>query len=175
MTTLTNVDKAVYLALRNLDRKLYKVDREQVADIVTYTISRGDSVGLFQVMPRPEDGAICFGTIQAMNKATEWDTIVQGMIWGELKRQFGDIAHGFGYRGWVDGETSGGEDEGKTKPPADSGHYAHSPAKRREIVTEYRRARSEREVENKDTWARAKFGISGKTLKSYEAEFPMET
>jgi hypothetical protein len=54
----------------------------------------------------------------------------------------------------------------------DSGHYKYSPAKRRDIAEEYRRARDSDEVWNKDGWAKMKYGISGKTLLSYEDEFP---
>ena len=62
-------------------------------------------------------------------------------------------------------------------PKPDSGHYKYSPDKRREIVNEYRRARDNGEVLNKDRWARGRYFISGKTLLSYEDEFPenMET
>jgi hypothetical protein len=58
--------------------------------------------------------------------------------------------------------------------PRDSGHYAHPPDKRREIVLKYRQARSDGEVLNKDAWAR-RFGICSKTLSKYEKEFPVET
>jgi hypothetical protein len=66
----------------------------------------------------------------------------------------------------------------KERTPAtqseDSGHYAFSPDKRKEIVDEYREARNKRYIQNKNTWASHKHGICGKTLLSYEREFPEE-
>jgi len=56
----------------------------------------------------------------------------------------------------------------------DSGHYAYPPEKRREIVSEYRRARAAGDIGNKNSWALANHGISGKTLLKYEREFPKE-
>lgn len=59
--------------------------------------------------------------------------------------------------------------------PRDSGHFYYGPSRRREIAREYRRARDAREFINKDSWAQSKYGITGKTLLSYEREFPEET
>lgn len=61
------------------------------------------------------------------------------------------------------------------KEPKDSGHFAHGPSKRLEIVRQYRREREARLVENKDRWAQFHHSITGKTLLSYEREFPEET
>lgn len=46
---------------------------------------------------------------------------------------------------------------------------------RADIVKEYRRARSEGEVVNKDGWAQTKYQISGRTLKRYEDEYDLKT
>jgi hypothetical protein len=66
---------------------------------------------------------------------------------------------------------AGTRDDGGAVNP-DSGHFKYSPEKRRAIAAEYRRARDSDEVQNKDGWARTKYSISGKTLLSYEDEFP---
>jgi glucan phosphoethanolaminetransferase (alkaline phosphatase superfamily) len=51
-------------------------------------------------------------------------------------------------------------------------YFAYDEAKRELIVNDYREARARGEVINKDSWARSKYNISGKTLKDYEDEFP---
>jgi hypothetical protein len=112
MVTVKDVDEAIYLALRILDRRVYKVERESVGEIVTYTFHKnGELMGRYQIMPRREDGAICFGSIDApgaddyeLNK--EWDQVVE-IIWGEMKRHFGERAQGFGMRGWVEQPATG--------------------------------------------------------------------
>ena len=55
----------------------------------------------------------------------------------------------------------------------ESDHYAYPRHKRREIVQEYRLAHRGGQIGNKDRWARARYGITGKTLLSYEREFPV--
>jgi hypothetical protein len=57
----------------------------------------------------------------------------------------------------------------------DSGHYAHSAEKRKEIVKEHREARGKGQVSNKNAWAQSHYQISGRTLLNYEKEFPEET
>jgi hypothetical protein len=54
---------------------------------------------------------------------------------------------------------------------ADSDRFAHPRHKRLEIVQEYWDAREKCLVQNKDSWARSHYHISGKTLLSYEREF----
>jgi hypothetical protein len=56
----------------------------------------------------------------------------------------------------------------------DSGHYKYGPEDRRRIVEEYRKVRREGRALNKQAWAHSKYDISGKTLLSYEREFPEE-
>ena len=53
----------------------------------------------------------------------------------------------------------------------DSDRYAHPHHKRLQIVQDYWVAREKGLVQNKDSWARAHYHISGKTLLSYEREF----
>ncbi len=53
----------------------------------------------------------------------------------------------------------------------DSDHFAHPRYKRIEIVRRYWIARENREIKNKDAWARSHYQISGKTLLCYEREF----
>lgn len=53
----------------------------------------------------------------------------------------------------------------------DSDHFAHPRSKRLEIVRQYWLARENLEIQNKDAWARARYQITGKTLRSYEREF----
>ncbi len=57
----------------------------------------------------------------------------------------------------------------------DSGHYAYSEAKRREIVADYHQARAEGKVQNMDSWAHSNYGICGKTLRNYLKEFEAES
>jgi hypothetical protein len=54
----------------------------------------------------------------------------------------------------------------------ESDRFAHPQHKRLEIVHDYRAARERGLVQNKDSWARSHYQISGKTLLSYEREFP---
>lgn len=60
------------------------------------------------------------------------------------------------------------------KTSKNSGHYAYSPNKRREIVEEYRKARDAHQITNKGAWAQSNHGISSRTLLNYEREFPEE-
>ena len=53
----------------------------------------------------------------------------------------------------------------------DSDRFAHPRHKRLEIVRDYWAARERGLVQNKDSWARSRYHISGKTLLSYEREF----
>jgi hypothetical protein len=53
----------------------------------------------------------------------------------------------------------------------DSDRFAHPRHKRLEIVEDYWAARERGLVQNKDSWARSHYHISGKTLLSYEREF----
>ena len=53
----------------------------------------------------------------------------------------------------------------------DNDHFAHPRHKRIEIVRRYWIARENREIKNKDAWARTQYQISGKTLLCYEREF----
>ena len=53
----------------------------------------------------------------------------------------------------------------------DSDRFAHPRHKRIEIVEDYWAARDRGLVQNKDSWARSHYHISGKTLLSYEREF----
>jgi hypothetical protein len=57
----------------------------------------------------------------------------------------------------------------------ESAHFAYPKEKREEIVRNYREARLVGEIENKDAWARAYYGITGRTLLKYETEFPEES
>lgn len=57
----------------------------------------------------------------------------------------------------------------------DSGHFAHPPAKRKEIVSEFNRARERGEVATMDRWAQGKYGISGRTLRNYIHQHETET
>jgi len=56
----------------------------------------------------------------------------------------------------------------------ESSHYSYPRPKRRQIVEEYRMARRNGEVENKQAWAERRYHISRKTLWRYEREFPEE-
>ena len=58
-----------------------------------------------------------------------------------------------------------------TPPNGDSDRFAHPHHKRLEIVRDYWAARERGLVGNKDSWARSRYHISGKTLLSYEREF----
>ncbi len=51
-------------------------------------------------------------------------------------------------------------------------HFAYPEHERRDIVRHYRAARERGEVQNKERWAHSNYGISAKTLLSYEHEFP---
>lgn len=62
-----------------------------------------------------------------------------------------------------------------TDTVSESGHFAWPREKRREIVEQYRDGRQRGEIENKDAWAQANHGITGRTLLNYEREFPEET
>jgi len=53
----------------------------------------------------------------------------------------------------------------------DNDHFAHPRCKRIEIVRRYWIARENREIKNKDAWARSRYQISSKTLLCYEREF----
>jgi len=53
----------------------------------------------------------------------------------------------------------------------DSDHFAHPYHKRLEIVRHYWIARENRQIQNKDAWARTHYQVTGKTLLSYEREF----
>ena len=50
--------------------------------------------------------------------------------------------------------------------------FSYPRAKRRQIVQEYRAARMNGEVENKEIWAQSRYHICRKTLWRYECEFP---
>ncbi len=54
----------------------------------------------------------------------------------------------------------------------ESARFSYSRSKRRQIVAEYRAARHNGEVENKETWAQSRYHICRKTLWRYECEFP---
>ena len=54
----------------------------------------------------------------------------------------------------------------------DNGHFAYPTEKRREIVQHYRQEKLNRNISNKDAWARSNHQISGRTLLNYEKEFP---
>jgi hypothetical protein len=56
--------------------------------------------------------------------------------------------------------------------PGESDHYAYPRQRRREIVRRYRTARNSGEVKNKEAWAQANYGISVRTLRRYELEYP---
>lgn len=51
-------------------------------------------------------------------------------------------------------------------------HFAYRQQQRLDIVNHYRAARNNGKVENKDSWARCQYGITGRTLLNYEREFP---
>ena len=54
---------------------------------------------------------------------------------------------------------------------AENDHFAYPCQERLRIVRHYWAARENREIANKDQWARANYQISGRTLLSYEREF----
>jgi hypothetical protein len=56
--------------------------------------------------------------------------------------------------------------------PEESDHYAYPRQRRLEIVRRYRKARNQGEVKNKEAWAQANYGISVRTLRRYELEYP---
>jgi hypothetical protein len=60
---------------------------------------------------------------------------------------------------------------GEDDTSQDSDHFAHPRHKRMEIVRHYWIARENRDIKNKDAWARSQYQISGKTLLCYEREF----
>jgi len=86
---------------------VYKVEREQVGEIITYIVyKKGELTGKYQIAPRQEDGAVCFGSIYSPDANEpeldkEWNQIVE-IIWTSIKTQFGERVHGFGLRGWVE-------------------------------------------------------------------------
>jgi hypothetical protein len=53
----------------------------------------------------------------------------------------------------------------------DTDRFAHPRHRRLEIVRDYWAARERGQIQNKDSWARSRYHISGKTLLSYEREF----
>ena len=69
-------------------------------------------------------------------------------------------------------ETPAVPSRGHTTAGRETDHYAYTREKRWEIVQHYRAARESGEVDNKDRWARTHHHISGRTLLSYEREFP---
>jgi len=52
----------------------------------------------------------------------------------------------------------------------DSGHYAYSKEKRKEIVAEFKSASDAGQVTDRNFWALSKYGISGRTLRNYIKE-----
>lgn len=58
--------------------------------------------------------------------------------------------------------------------PSDSGHFAYSKNKQREIVEHFRRDKAAGLISDKDIWAKRKYQISGRTLKRYEDKFPLK-
>jgi hypothetical protein len=54
----------------------------------------------------------------------------------------------------------------------ESDHFAYPRHERIKIVRHYWTAREKGKVKNKDNWARSNYHVSGKTLLSYEREFP---
>jgi hypothetical protein len=58
-----------------------------------------------------------------------------------------------------------------TNVAEESCHFAYPRLQRRRIVQHFQAARNGGEIANKDRWAQANYGISGKTLLTYEREF----
>ena len=54
----------------------------------------------------------------------------------------------------------------------ENSRFSYPRPKRRQIVKEYRAARINGEVDNKETWAQNRYHICRKTLWRYECEFP---
>jgi hypothetical protein len=57
---------------------------------------------------------------------------------------------------------------------SETDHYAYPRDRRYAIVQHYRAARDRGKVRNKEAWAQEKYGISSRTLLTYEREFPEE-
>lgn len=73
-----------------------------------------------------------------------------------------------------------GQKEGTTARPEqpdnnkhDSGHFAYGRLDRENIVKRFRSDRREGKIIKKDSWAQSNYQITGKTLLSYEKEFPV--
>ena len=75
-------------------------------------------------------------------------------------------------------QTQAGVTENQPSNPArnsrkNSGHFTYDYKGRRKIVEHFREEKNEGKISNSDAWASSKYGITGKTLKSYLDEFPL--
>lgn len=65
-------------------------------------------------------------------------------------------------------------DKLQAQSPKDSGHFHYPPEMRRQIVLHYRKDKALGRVAMKEQWAQNHYNMTGRTLLSYEKEFPPE-
>jgi len=124
MLTLKDVDEQVYLSLQHLNPTVYKIEREQVGDIITYTVRKnGALMGQYRIMPGDADKSnnVYFGSVYAPDDhepSKEWDQIVNQMLGGDIARRWGERVRGFGMRGWIEQPAAGAPETPPLQAPS---------------------------------------------------------
>ena len=147
--TLQDVEQEVSLTLAGLACDL---DRREAGGTVTYLVYR-DSTELGRLVIASPSRVFPAVRVRQARRCPEFEA-----VWQAVRRDLDVLSQS--------AEQAGVEE---------SSRFSYPRAKRRRIVEEYRTARRNGEVENKDTWAERQHHICRKTLWRYEREFPEET
>jgi hypothetical protein len=145
-----------------------------------YATRRGKGIWYWTLLPPVDDADMIFNVILLTSAR---DTVVlkvlQVAVLGDI---YLPMTHLDKLERWVSNHGFELCDVGKLPPvsqekkpkKSNTGYFAHPLEKRKQIVNDFRVARAKGEVENKNAWAQSHHGITGKTLLSYEKEFPEE-
>lgn len=123
-------------------------ERREAGNAVTYLLRRG-SAELGRLVIAPPSRVFPFVRIREIHRCPEFEALCQA-----IHRDLEVLS-------WT----------AEQAEVEESLHFSYPRSRRREIVEEYRTARMNGEVENKEPWAQNRFSICRKTLWRYECEF----
>lgn len=144
------------------------VERHDIGSVAIYVfIHEGREVGRIEILPSTtwQNEPARF-QLKAMARKPGETSELDRIYLDVLKRWQDHLDWHFGRGQWE-------VVSDRTPNHSDSGHFAYGPNQRRDIVAHYRRERGA--IVNKGAWAQQHYGISGKTLRNYEIEYPEET
>jgi len=147
--TPRDVDQEVGLTLVGLGCTF---ERCEVGGAVTYLLRRG-SAELGRLVIVPPTRVFPYVRLREVHFCPEFEALCQS-----IRRDLGVLSR--------TAEQAGAREGAR---------FSYPRPQRRQIVAEYRTARRNGEVENKETWAQNRYHICRKTLWRYECEFPEES